>query len=377
MRTLIGFLTVLYTANGFANTSDRLAVTQQQLTQIQQQTADKQTTQQNLRTKVSTLRLQMQQNAENIQQQERTILQLNRDIMTIQRQQKSLKRLLSTATRQLASLIPIAQNLQKYKNIAIFLSPDTPKRSMMAIGLLQTIMPQIQQKRQLLIDTYNRLSILQAQFADKQADLEQQQQLMRHSTTSLQAKIAAYNATLTRDAKTIANLQQQQHTLQQQIESLQNIPQRVQPLHNRLDNRHIRPQRIRLFPMENTPITPPVAGKIITKFQQPLKNGAVSDGIYIKTLANAQVVAPFDGYVAFVGAFNALGKIVIIAHERGYHTVLIGFNEIYVQNNDWVLEKDPIGTTNTQNTPFKIEIRYGTKVENPLLWIHRYQSRTL
>ena len=64
-----------------------------------------------------------------------------------------------------------------------------------------------------------------------------------------------------------------------------------------------------------------------------------------------------------------LGKIVILSHERGYNTVMIGFDDIYVQINDWVLEKDAIGTTNTSNIPFKIEIRYGTKAENPLLWI--------
>ena len=112
---------------------------------------------------------------------------------------------------------------------------------------------------------------------------------------------------LQRDTEQIALLQQQQQALQQQVDSMENLLQHTNILPQKSIRRIQKPDTIRLFPLENTPITPPVVGKILTRFKDPLQNGGVSDGIYIKTVNNAQVIAPFDGYVAYVGAFNNVG----------------------------------------------------------------------
>ena len=178
-------------------------------------------------------------------------------------------------------------------------------------------MPQIQQKRQGILATYTQLNTLQAQLTQKQADLQQKHDRIQHSRADLREKITTYDALITRDTHIIAHLQRQQHTLQQQVAQLEKSLQQAKQQQNYNNNRYIRPQNIRPFPMENSPITTPVVGTITTKFNRPMKNGNISDGVYIKTLPNAQVVAPFDGYVAFVGAFSNLGKIVFACTRTG------------------------------------------------------------
>jgi len=66
-------------------------------------------------------------------------------------------------------------------------------------------------------------------------------------------------------------------------------------------------------------------------------------GITIATLDGAQVVAPYDGRIAFSGRFGAYGRLLIIAHSEGYHTLLAGMERIFASVGQWVLAGEPVG----------------------------------
>jgi septal ring factor EnvC (AmiA/AmiB activator) len=103
--------------------------------------------------------------------------------------------------------------------------------------------------------------------------------------------------------------------------------------------------------------------------------GTLNKGIVIATRAGGQVIAPFDGVVAFAGPFRGYGLLLIIEHSEGYHTLLAGLGRI-----DCVLEQrlfagEPIGVmTNDSTADLYVELRQNGQPVNPLPWL---TSRTV
>ena len=63
------------------------------------------------------------------------------------------------------------------------------------------------------------------------------------------------------------------------------------------------PEGLRPFPVSGR-ITRPASGDVIQRYGQDAGFGQTSKGIVIRTRPNAQIIAPFDGKVAFAGQFS-------------------------------------------------------------------------
>ncbi len=129
-----------------------------------------------------------------------------------------------------------------------------------------------------------------------------------------------------------------------------------------------KPRTIRKFPVKGK-ITLPAKGKIIRNFGQKTAFGLSSRGIMLKTRVNSEVLASFDGKVVFSGAFQNQGKMLIIEHSDGFHTVISGLDNLYAKRGQWVLQGEPIGKMSEQNTELYVEIRKNGKHINPKSWL--------
>ena len=108
----------------------------------------------------------------------------------------------------------------------------------------------------------------------------------------------------------------------------------------------------------------PARGEIITFYGNELSKGVTSKGIVIKTRANAQVIAPYDGSVIFSGPFKGYGNLIIIDHSKGYVSLLAGLEAIDVQTGQMLLAGEPVGIMpDGENAKLYIEIR---KDQNPI-----------
>ena len=89
-------------------------------------------------------------------------------------------------------------------------------------------------------------------------------------------------------------------------------------------------------------------------------------------MKSAQVIAPYEGRVAFSGPFRAYGELLIIEHNGGYHTLLAGMAHIDVAVGQWVLTGEPVGTMGnevTRKPALYWEIRRKGQPINPLPWL--------
>jgi murein hydrolase activator len=97
---------------------------------------------------------------------------------------------------------------------------------------------------------------------------------------------------------------------------------------------------------------------------------ALSKGIVIAARNGGQVVAPFDGVVAFAGPFRGYGLLLIIEHSEGYHTLLSGLGRIDCVLDQRVFAGEPVGTMNTESSAdLYVELRQNGQPVNPLPWL--------
>ena len=95
-------------------------------------------------------------------------------------------------------------------------------------------------------------------------------------------------------------------------------------------------------------------------------------GIAIPARPGQPVAAPEDGRIVFAGAFRSYGLLLIIAHEREYHTLLWGFSELEVQVGDQVRTGQVVGTMSRQGAlspRLHVELRRNGRPVDPLPWL--------
>ncbi|HEV8679565.1 MAG TPA: peptidoglycan DD-metalloendopeptidase family protein [Stellaceae bacterium] len=119
-------------------------------------------------------------------------------------------------------------------------------------------------------------------------------------------------------------------------------------------------------------VTPPVRGQVTLSFGQPGEAGQPHRGLTYETRPDAQIVAPFDGHVAYAGQFRGYGLILIIDHGEGYHTLLAGLGRIDAVAGQWVAAGEPVGAAGTPesgNPSIYVEFRRNGQPINPLPWL--------
>ena len=118
----------------------------------------------------------------------------------------------------------------------------------------------------------------------------------------------------------------------------------------------------------------PVAGSLTGRYGSAAQTsgdaGLLAKGITINARPGAQVVAPFDGLIAFAGPFRGYGQLLIIEHSEGYHTLLAGFGHIDATVGQRVLAGEPIGVMETEGAlALYVELRRDRQPINPLPWL--------
>lgn len=119
----------------------------------------------------------------------------------------------------------------------------------------------------------------------------------------------------------------------------------------------------------------PVAGTLSARYGEAADAadtaGLRTKGLTIKAAAGAQVVAPFDGLIAFAGPFRGYGQLLIIEHSEGYHTLLAGLGRIDGEVGSRVLAGEPVGVMagDAGATSLYVELRRDGQPINPLPWL--------
>ncbi|MDF2095471.1 murein hydrolase activator EnvC family protein [Aquibaculum arenosum] len=139
--------------------------------------------------------------------------------------------------------------------------------------------------------------------------------------------------------------------------------------------REERPAEARSFPEQSSAILQmPAQGRIALRFgeEDRARGGSRTEGLVIEARPGAQVVAPFDGRIAYAGRFRRYGLILIIEHDGRYHSLLAGLGRLAATKGQWVLAGEPVGSMaedGERESELYLELRRGGQPVDPLPWL--------
>jgi len=110
----------------------------------------------------------------------------------------------------------------------------------------------------------------------------------------------------------------------------------------------------------------PVQGRTLAGFGELRSSGLRSKGLTLSPAANAQVVAPSGGRIAFSGPYRGFGRIVIIEHRGGWTSLLTGLARTEVEVGDEVIGGAPLGVAGSGEESITLELRRDGEPVNPL-----------
>jgi septal ring factor EnvC (AmiA/AmiB activator) len=109
----------------------------------------------------------------------------------------------------------------------------------------------------------------------------------------------------------------------------------------------------------------PVTGRTLAGFGS-VQDGALSQGLTLAPAANAQVVAPAAGRVAYAGPYRGYGQIVIVEHPGGWTSLVTGLARSDVAVGEELVGGAPIGVAGPGRPTITLELRRGGEPVNPL-----------
>lgn len=117
----------------------------------------------------------------------------------------------------------------------------------------------------------------------------------------------------------------------------------------------------------------PVTGPMVRRFGDPLAGGGRANGLTLAAVDGAQVGAPADGLVQYVGPVKGWGVIVIFRLAGGYHLVLAGLERTSVHAGQSVAPGQPVGwmPKGRQSTSeLYLEVREQGSPVDPVRWLN-------
>lgn len=114
-----------------------------------------------------------------------------------------------------------------------------------------------------------------------------------------------------------------------------------------------------------SPYILPVTGRTLAGFGAEI-DGTLSQGLTLAPAANAQVVAPAAGRVAYAGPYRGYGQIVIVEHPGGWTSLVTGLARSDVAVGADLVGGAPIGVAGPGRPTITLELRRGGQSVNPL-----------
>src|SRR5690606_11999524 len=119
-------------------------------------------------------------------------------------------------------------------------------------------------------------------------------------------------------------------------------------------------------------LTLPANGVNVVNFGAGDGFGGISQGISLVTRAEAQVVAPADGWVLYKGPYLNYGEIIILNTGQNYTALLAGLETVSVDIGQFVQMGMPLGTMGSRTIGRSVTTNAGA--DQPTLYIELRQN---
>ncbi|MEM8798650.1 MAG: peptidoglycan DD-metalloendopeptidase family protein [Pseudomonadota bacterium] len=302
---------------------------------------------------IGSLTEQMVSFANDIQSRERALTRIEIEIGVLKEQRQAQELSLAARRAEVAEVLAALQRLGQRPMELVLLRPATAIDTARSANLLSGVMPSLEQKAAVIREEIETLEALKADLARQEfqyrADLvrlaeergkleglRQERERRREKLERLAKKEQSRLADLVAEAKSlkdlIAKLEEDAAETRRDEETA------------KLEVPELGPPSLaeRPFSKRRGTLPYPAQGRILSGFGSRTTTGRAR-GVRIGTRPDAQVVALYDGKVAYAGPFRSYGQLLIIDHGEGYLSLLAGMVRIDPVVGQWVLAGEPVG----------------------------------
>lgn len=385
-----------------ANQQDELRRIERDIKTSEQHKTDFRLKSEQLKKEASSLRAELIALSQSVQQREANVTRLEKALAEITFEEKQARKVLEERHGQSVETLMALQRMALNPPEAIIALPQPPADMVRSAILLRSIVPHIQaqaealrqevegyaQKREKLEDQKKRLG-----YANR--DLEDERRRLNVLIEEKKALSVKYLVDSKAAGQRIAKLSEKANSLRNLLKEIEREKKRqakikvatpprkpdtpqVEEDDNDLEIVLGKPPSGKPITKSKGNLTRPASGAIVMRFGEREKLGGKHKGISFQTRRGAQVVATYDGQIAFAGPFRGYKQLLIIDHGAGYHTLLTGMDHIDVSVGQWLLAGEPVGTMSADKTnddPLYFELRKNGAPINPLPWIRQRNAK--
>ncbi|SCA55682.1 putative Peptidase M23B [Candidatus Terasakiella magnetica] len=378
--------------------TDELQQIEKDIQKQKQQSNQLKSKSESLKKEAVALRAELIALSQSVQQREANVTRLEDSLAIIKLDENQARLALEERHGQSVETLMALQRLALNPPEAIIALPQPPADMVRSAILLRSIVPQIQEQATVL----RREVTL---YAQKRKQLEVQKEQLSLANVNLDDERRRLNALISEKKKLSKRFLTKSRNAQKRIASLSKKAKSLRSLIDKINrekkaqaarvkkakpaSRDVRQERdveiVLGKPPSGKPIAKakgklsrPASGKLVMKFGQREKLGGKHKGVSFKTRRGAQIVATYDGQIAFAGPFRGYKQLLIIDHGGGYHTLLTGMDRIDVSVGQWLLSGEPVGIMSQSRSgrdTLYFELRKNGAPINPSSWMRRQNAR--
>ena len=306
---------------------------------------------------------------------------------------------LATERESLIDILAAIQRIETQTPPAILAAPNDAAQAARAAALMAQVAPALQARADALAEELARLRSIRNDIETQSTVLASAEDDLSAQRLELQALIAERRALEARRRDEAVAFLEASSSAGERARSIRSLlseltqmaavmpslsPRRIE-LPDTIPAPHMRPTRDLIAarapaePLETLRfadargrLRPPAAGDVVRRFAELAEDGTASEGIFIRTRSEAQVVSPFDARVEFAGPFSTYGGLLILNVGEGYYMVLSGMAVTYASAGQSVLAGEPVGAmpdTGQTAPELYLELRRDGNAMDPGPWL--------
>ncbi|MCR6671263.1 murein hydrolase activator EnvC [Devosia ginsengisoli] len=296
---------------------------------------------------------------------------------------------LDGSNAEIANVLAALERITLNPPPALIVDPDDALGSARSAILISAIVPQLRAKADAVTSDLKALTDIKLQALEEEATLKAnyavlEEERLRIATLIVARKqgievrsdeLAAEEAEAVALAARATSLQELIGSLSERASSVSTAGPAVDP-----DAPALTPEQVRValansartepaipFAAARGYLTMPTNGVNVLDYGAGDGFGGISHGISVVTRAEAQVVAPSDGWVLYKGPYLNYGQIVILNTGQNYTALLAGLETVTVDIGQFVQMGMPLGTMGSRTIGRSITTNAGAA--QPTLYI--------
>jgi len=302
------------------------------------------------------------------------------ELRRIEEKKKKTEREISKINTEIYELSDrLSVRLQRLKKYVIDLYKG--KHEIRALLLLSSADYQdlVKRSKYLTLAAYDENRIIRGyseeikELLDKKERLRSLQKTLEGQIKEIKNRRYRLKKSMERKDALLALIRKKRREKEQEIERLKEASMRLQDMLKSMRVKKIPPSILgKGFLSLKGHLPWPVSGKVIKNYGD-FNRDFSKDGIVIRMNGSEKVKAVAGGRIVYADTFPGYGRLVIIDHGNGYHTLYGNLSEFSIRKGDLIIEGIEIGNASlSENREYRdlyFEIRYKGRPINPEQWL--------